>query len=513
MKMKILTAFVLFLCASSGAAFSQLSPFQFLQHPGPHPVGLKVVDQYDSSRKFPVLAGNTPTPVEIAKGRSLQTLVWYPAKQSGNKPMTAVEYVALEDTEVHFDAPDPEHNKWRKRVNRSFDAPLWAVRDAKPAGGRYPVLIYAPSDSSVAWENADLCEYLASHGYIVLASPSMGARTRDMTDDVEGINEQAHDISFLITYAGTLPDADISKVAVVSFSWGGISSLFAAARDHRIDALAEMDGSMRYFPGLVKQAGDVDPEQMKIPLLFFTANTTDYIEDVQRNYIPAADIVGPSVLNAWKHGDLYTVNMLGMSHPEFCSMFQRWKSAQDYSTDEVADYGRDDTNTSYAWASLYTLKFLNAYLKNDASAKAFLARTPAENGVPEHFMGMHFRPAVGPQFEDVMSAAAEQGYKQTLEAYRAFVNDPMHRSVSDLEKRMNTLGYMLMGAHELEAGVRVFQVNAESHHESANVFDSLGDGYSAVGDKANAIKAYQRSVELNPANEHAKGEIKKLQGR
>jgi hypothetical protein len=51
--------------------------------------------------------------------------------------------------------------------------PLWAVRDSQLAKGRYPVLIYAPSDSSVSWENADLCEYLASHGYVVLASPSL----------------------------------------------------------------------------------------------------------------------------------------------------------------------------------------------------------------------------------------------------------------------------------------------------------------------------------------------------
>ena len=49
-----------------------------------------------------------------------------------------------------------------------------------------------------------------------------------------------------------------------------MSSLIAAARDPRIDALTEMDGSMRYYPGLVKKAGDVHPERMTIPLLFFT---------------------------------------------------------------------------------------------------------------------------------------------------------------------------------------------------------------------------------------------------
>ena len=58
----------------------------------------------------------------------------------------------------------------------------------------------------------------------------------------------------------------------MSWSWGGISSLFASARDPRIDALVEMDGSMRYYPGLVKRAGDVHPERMTIPLLCFTRN-------------------------------------------------------------------------------------------------------------------------------------------------------------------------------------------------------------------------------------------------
>ena len=242
--------------------------------------------------------------------------------------MTIGDYVALADREIHLDTPDQEHNKWRTRLKSSFDISLWAVRDAKPVEVRYPVIIYAPSDSSIAWENADLCEYLASHGYVVLASPSMGASTRDMTDDLAGIDTQALDISFLISYAARLPDTDSSKVAVVSFSWGGISSLFAAARDPRIQVLAEMDGSMRYYPGLVAEAGDIHPEQLNMPLLFFTSNDMSYIENLDKNYHgPSNDRIGRSVLNAWTHGDVTTINMVGMSHPEFCSMFQRMKNA------------------------------------------------------------------------------------------------------------------------------------------------------------------------------------------
>ena len=118
------------------------------------------------------------------------------------------------------------------------------------------------------WENADLCEYLASYGYVVISTPAMGI-DRESTHDVAGTNAQAQDISFLIGFAHTLPDADMADVGVVGFSWGGIAGLFAAVRDNRIDALVALDGSMRYFPGVVKEAGDVHPEQMSIPLLFF----------------------------------------------------------------------------------------------------------------------------------------------------------------------------------------------------------------------------------------------------
>jgi pimeloyl-ACP methyl ester carboxylesterase len=380
-------------CFASTQVLSQTSPFRFLEKPGPYPVGLKVVDQYDRTRTFPSSSHGLGKQSAENDARPLQTLIWFPSLVAANKPMTVGDYVNLADTETHFNAPDEKDNRWRSQLKTSLDIALRATRDAPPAPGHYPVLIYAPSDSSVSWENADLCEYLASHGYIVLASPSMGASTRDMTDDLEGINTQARDISFLVTYAKSLPDADMSKVAVISWSWGGGSSVVAAARDPRIDALVSMDGSMRVFPGLMKMAADVHPDRMSIPMLFFLGGYPNLLEDLQKYYDgPAAYLIGPNVLNAW-HGDLLTVDMLGMAHPEFSSMFQRKESAQRFAENQVADYGRDDANTYHALVARYTLNFLDAYLKHDASAVSFLKRTPAENGAPKHFMAASFRAA------------------------------------------------------------------------------------------------------------------------
>ena len=374
-------------CFSPMSAVAQTSSFQFLEKAGPYLVGLKVVNPYDHSRIFPSSPGKSSARMGR---RPLQTLVWYPASGSHGKPMTVGGYADLAATEISFDVPGRD-NKWASMLAASSGITLWAMPDAPLAKGRFPVVIYAPSQSSVSWENADLCEYLASHGYVVLASPSLGASTRDMDDDLNDVDAQAKDISFLISYARTLPDTDLSEVAVAGWSWGGISNLFAAARDRRIDALVALDGSMRYYPGLVKKAGDVHPGRMILPLLFFTQGEIT-LEDIDRAY--SADNFGPSVLNAWTHGDLLTVHMLGMAHPEFSSMFQRKESAKRFTENQKADYGRDDANTGYGWVARYTVNFLDAYLKHDDVAMGFLKKTPAENGVPRHFMATSFRPAL-----------------------------------------------------------------------------------------------------------------------
>ena len=168
--------------------------------------------------------------------RPLQTLIWYPAQKCSGKPMTVGDYGELLGTETSFGRPHPWAvlEQWLEDIKPTLKDSMWAVRDAPLLAGRFSVVIYAPSLSAMSWENGDLREYLASHGYVVAASPDMGASTREMTADVAGANAQARDISLLIGYAQSLPDTEMSEIAVAGFSMGGISNLFAAARDNRI---------------------------------------------------------------------------------------------------------------------------------------------------------------------------------------------------------------------------------------------------------------------------------------
>jgi dienelactone hydrolase len=165
--------------------------------------------------------------------------------------MTVGDYGKLLVTETNFSGSQMprEWKPWIDAMALTLKDKLWAVRDAPAIAGKFPVVIYTPIFGLMAWENTDLCEYLASHGYVVVASPDMGATNRGMTLDLQGLDAQAADISFLITFAGTLLDTDVSEVAVAGFSWGGLSNLLAASRDSRIRVLVALDGSMRYYAG------------------------------------------------------------------------------------------------------------------------------------------------------------------------------------------------------------------------------------------------------------------------
>jgi len=78
------------------------------------------------------------------------------------------------------------------------------------------------------------------------------------------------------------------------------------------------------------------------------------------------------------------------------------------------------------------------------------------------------------------------------------------------ERELNELGYNLLRKQRIKEAIRVFQLNVEAYPESANVYDSLGEGYMVDGDKALAIENYEKSLKLNPNNTNAVEKLKLL---
>lgn len=58
----------------------------------------------------------------------------------------------------------------------------------------------------------------------------------------------------------------------------------------------------------------------------------------------------------------------------------------------------------------------------------------------------------------------------------------------------------------------MFKLNVEMFPESANVYDSLGEGYLAGGDFYRAVENYRKSLEIYPDNRIARAIVKKYGG-
>jgi len=65
---------------------------------------------------------------------------------------------------------------------------------------------------------------------------------------------------------------------------------------------------------------------------------------------------------------------------------------------------------------------------------------------------------------------------------------------------VNSYGYDLMRNGELDEALTVFELNTRLYPDVWNTYDSYGEGLLEAGDTLNAVKAYAKSLELNPNN-------------
>ena len=503
---RLLTALLFYVAATAQAA----DTFTFSNPPGPYAVGVKILQQYDHTRLYKTgIDLATGEPAQGERARPMQMLVWYPAARGG-QPLTYRDYMDTIPTEDEFSRSaadvkratdariDDNAGSRRAALLREVARPMLAVRDAHAEPGKFPVVIYAPSFSAYAGENTDLCEYLASQGYVVLSSPSLGAHTRSMTTDLDGLETQAADIAYLIGYASSLPQADAGNVAVVGFSWGGLANVFAAAKDARIKALVSMDGSLRSYHQFVDGGKDaakyVTPARVAVPLLYLGRRPSTF-EELNR----AEADTRYSFMNEMTYSDVYIAALFPMKHANFSSYGLRM--AQD---GEFGDYSREEVALAHSWAALYTRHFLDAYLKNDATGLAFINNTPAANQAPPHMMTIDIRRkkgAVPPTLEHFVARLAAEGFDKAIPLYEQLVaQDAVPKLGPD---EIYGWGVQLAGLNRPAQAREIFRLGTHLNQKAGFMYDALAEMQAKTGQTDEAVRNYRRVLELDPKNADA----------
>jgi D-alanyl-D-alanine-carboxypeptidase/D-alanyl-D-alanine-endopeptidase len=81
------------------------------------------------------------------------------------------------------------------------------------------------------------------------------------------------------------------------------------------------------------------------------------------------------------------------------------------------------------------------------------------------------------------------------------------------ENELNLWGYYYYFKGQKEKALEIFKLNVNLYPLSANTYDSLAETYEELGDKSNAIKNYEKEIELSPGNKDIEDHLKKLKAR
>lgn len=93
------------------------------------------------------------------------------------------------------------------------------------------------------------------------------------------------------------------------------------------------------------------------------------------------------------------------------------------------------------------------------------------------------------------------GLKKLIVAHYKLLSREMGYPVSPSESMINMLGYSFLQEKDYGRSRMFFQLNIDYYPQSFNVYDSMGDNYLAVNEKAKAITYFKKALTLKNSSE------------
>ncbi len=318
------------------------------------------------------------------------------------------------------------------------------------------LLMHACNKDRTSWTG--LATAAAAKGYHVLAfdfrgfGESGGDRFQPTPESQEIINRQwPQDVDAAFAWLTSQPGVEKGRIAAAGASCGVNQSVQLASRHPEVRTVVLLSGNV-------------------------TAPAREFLRDTPRLPIFAAA----------SRGDGGAVDSMRWTlewsrHPS--NTFVEYKAAG-HGT-EMFDVEKGLQPKILGW--------LDAHLRKDATA------APASSAKAEP------SPA-----ETLWAALNEPG---GVERARKMYDElkVRHKDVVLLpETETNLLGYQLLQSGNAKDAVAVFQLNADTYPQSANTYDSLSDGYLALGKTEEAKKYAEKAIQLLDKDVEASPQFKQL---
>ncbi len=498
---KLRTSIIIYLAIIAFASASHAAGFRNTLEPGPYTPGFRMITMADSSRTFLTSGGGPEIP------RPVRLYLWYPAERSSRPAMEFGTYLRLATEEGGL--PVPLKKGLSEESLKALEAEhTSAVAEAAPSEGRFPLLIMGQGlyyESPLS--HFILCEFLASHGYVVATSPLVGTLYRLVNINVEDLETQVRDMEFVLAAAKELPFVNAGQTGVIGYDLGGIAGLVLSMRRPEVRAFLSFDAGILtpHWSGLPNSHPSFRENRFVIPWMHMTQAW--FFDTIGQ------DSTTSTLADKKKFGDTYLVPVPTTNHGQFSSYAMMGIG------DAVPGYWgpvAGDVRTIHEAICGLSLDFLNAYLKQDGAA---IARIRGEgggagNGLPPGGGGsgaadaglkVEFRAGhpAPPSEAELVTFIIEKGTREAIpliDSVRAAHPDGILLS----EGVLNWLGYhfLLWWGRENEA-IEVFELNVSLFPGSSNARDSLGEAYMFIGETEKGIASYRKALELDPNNRAA----------
>ncbi|MDC6363279.1 MULTISPECIES: dienelactone hydrolase family protein [Flavobacteriaceae] len=500
---------ILMLCQVS-MAIAQTSLDKINLENGKYSMGFRHYTTLDSTRTYSRAMDFTNKKM----ARPISISLWYPAEQiaDGKEPLQVLDYLEILKEEEEWEhLPNEQILNWFYYRNtpanqKHLAEKTTAYTKVEPAKGKFPVIVYAPSFQASSIENFALCEYLASHGFVVISSLSRGTKTRWFSNNnAKEMEAQARDMEFLLKEAGKLSMADYDKIALMGFSFGGLSNIIVQNRNDNIKAIVSLDGTERYQYALLEQSHFFDAAKIDVPYIHMAQKDIPGTV-LKEDNIDAELNTKFQLYDSITQATSYRLKFHDLTHSYFSTLgvlFADRDKRQDKTDSEIME--------SYKWVSVYALQFLNAVLKKDDNALHFIENNPSENGVANGLITQSIKPSEkrAYTFQDFNDLASIQNYKNLPQLYDSIVKS--HPAFTIPEGNLNTLGLQLVFNPKTSSqGIEVFLLATRLFPDSANLYDSLAEGYLYIGNTEKAIESFEKSLALNPQNQNAANRLEQL---
>jgi dienelactone hydrolase len=341
------------------------------------------------------------------------------------------------------------------------------------AGKKLPVVIWnrggVGPDTIISVENFnDLYEMhaLASEGFVVLASQYRGYDGGEGKDEVGGAD--LNDVLNLIPLARSLGYVDMERLFMFGFSRGAQMTLQAIRSGAPIRAAAIVGAptdialSFRENPGI--------RDLMRTNWAGGDARLEENIES--RSAVRWADRLTAPLLIFQGGADP------AVSPTHALELARRMEEAGNLY--ELAIYARDDH-----FVTRHAEERLRRTVEWFKQARNLSISSPLRRTI------------------------AERGVEAAIGQYRELKKTKPNRYDFG-EQELNALGYELLSTNRVREALEIFKLNVEMFPQAFNTYDSLGEAYLAAGQREQAIKNYQKSLELNPQNTNAVEALKRL---